>query len=165
MYSLHHSDRRYRALRSEGFAAGRITRSLRANAGLSLLELMLAFALFAVIFAVGMQAYVTSYSAMLVQEQRHQAMQLVRGVFSNMRQMRDQPGFTFPDDFFARYPHDTVVSDLRSTPSSPLRGEEAVRVAYEDPAANPLLVRVIVEWQDPRNRPMMLEVATLLTDR
>lgn len=133
--------------------------------GLSLLELMLAFALFAIIVAVGMQAYVASYTGTIVQEQRTQAMQLARSVLSNLRDLRDDPATVFPDTLIARYPQDEPVEDVQSLEASALGGQEEILVEFGDPSANPLPVRVIVQWTDPRNRPMMLDVTTLLTDR
>lgn len=133
--------------------------------GLSLIELLLAFALFAAIVAIGMQAYMTSYTGMIVQEQRAQAMHVARGVLSNIRETRNHPEFTFPDAIIARYPDGVPVADVRSPRTSALGGAEVITVEYADPTANPLPVRVVVAWRDPRNRPMTMDITTLVTDR
>jgi len=133
------------------------------TAGLTLLELMIAFALFAVILAMGMQAYISAHSGMIVQEQRTQAANLARSVLSNLRDARDAPGAFFPDSLFTRYADGAVVTDVRSSEGSALGGRETITVDYgEDLAARPLPVRVIVEWTDPRNRAMIFDMTTQL---
>ena len=160
------TDARSRGSFGEARAASGVARPVFGErSGLSLLELMLAFALFAVIIAVGMQAYVSAYTGTIVQEQRTQAVQLARSVISNLREIRDDSAATFPDSLIARYPADVAVTDVRSPADSALEGQETIFVEYGDTTENPLAVRVTVEWRDPRNRPMILDVTTLLTDR
>lgn len=152
------------ARRHGGFETVRAC-AAREESGLSLLELMLAFALFSIVVAVAMQAYVLSYTGTIVQEQRTQAMQLARGVLNNLRELRDDPEASFPDSLVAHYPQGAIVADVRSPETSALGGQESVVIEYEDPTANPLTVRVVVEWRDPRNRRMVLDVTTLLSAR
>lgn len=139
--------------------------SFNGRTGLSLLELLLAFAIFAIIFAAGMQAYISSYTGNIIQEQRTQAMQLARSVINNLRELRDEPGGAFPDRIIAQYPPGEPITDVRSLEASALQGRETITIEYADLTANPLAVRVIVEWLDPRNRPMIFDVTTMLTDR
>jgi len=140
-------------------------RTYNDDAGLTLLELMIAFALLAIILAAGMQAYLASYSGIVVQEQRTEAIQLARTVLANLREVRDRSDFEFPASFLARYPDGADVTDVTSTEGGALAGTESIRVEYGDTEANPLFVRVVVTWRDPRNRELYVDMTTLLTDR
>ncbi len=135
------------------------------TSGLSLLELMLAFALFAIIVAAGMQAYVGAHSGMIVQEQRTQAANLARSVLSNLRDARDSGDNDFPESLLARYPDGGVVGDVRSLQGTALGGRETITVDYEDLTAIPVSIRVTVEWLDPRNRPIAMDVTTMLGEQ
>jgi len=141
--------------------------ALRGARGVTLLELTIAVSIFAVTIAVAAQVLVAFYATMDLQQQRVEAANYCRGVFSQMRTIRDtvpntseQPN-RFQDAVFGEFPEgeqDQVPYGLR---------EVMVNLAYESTngTANPLVPTVTVNWLDMRGRDVSLSLTTAITDR
>ena len=132
---------------------------LRANDGVTLLELTIAMAVFAVILGATAQALISYYVALDAQNQRHTALRNCTGVISNMRDVRDANPASFPSAITALWPDGAAVAGAGSL------NQEQVTVDYVNPNANPLEITVSSQWADMRGRPMSVGVSTILTDR
>ncbi|HOJ34092.1 MAG TPA: prepilin-type N-terminal cleavage/methylation domain-containing protein [Candidatus Hydrogenedentes bacterium] len=129
------------------------------HAGLTLLELTLAIALFAIVLAAAAQALISYHSALTLQRQRNEAVLHCRSVISEMRNVRENNPGDFPNAILSRWPNGGVVAGFNTLP------QEQIVVAYTDVNANPLEVIVTCSWVDLRGRPAIATVSTLLTDR
>jgi prepilin-type N-terminal cleavage/methylation domain-containing protein len=127
--------------------------------GFTLLELTLAVAVFAVVLGATAQVLVSHYATLDLQQQRSTAVQLCRGVLSDMRAARDANPDDFPGAITEMWPNDVQVD------GTGLLRNEQVTVNYADSTANPLNVRVTVSWSDLRGRPVRSSLATMLTDQ
>lgn len=129
------------------------------QSGFTLLELTIALALFLIVLGVVAQGLIAFYLVMDVQHQRTAAAQIFRGVFADMRAVRDANPGLFPDAVCEAYPDGSTV------PGPGLLPNEAIVVRYADDGANPLEVTLTLNWTDLRGRPVQETMATLLTDR
>ncbi len=127
--------------------------------GFTLLELTLAVAIFAIVLGSTAQVLVSHYATLDLQQQRSTAVQLCRGVLSDMRAARDANPDDFPGAIVEMWPNDVQID------GTGLLRDEQVSVVYADQTANPLDVRVTVSWSDLRGRPVQSSLATMLTDQ
>jgi len=132
---------------------------LRDEAGLTLLEVSLSMALFAVVMSVAAQVLLGFSGAMDVQEQRQEAVQHCRAVLAQIRQDRDTSVLPFPGQITAIWNDGREVTD----PTIVTLDNEVITVDYADDAADPLRVTITAEWTDMRGRPARTSVSTLLT--
>ena len=145
--------------------------------GVTLIELVVAMAIFLTVLVVVATTLVTNYGTLDMEHQRVIAAQHCRSVFSAMRAVRaanpnDISNPTkFQNAIIAQWPNDSNVTVPAGW--SPLT-EETIRVTYpvvgqdinpQGVASNPLTVSVTVAWKDMRGRPMTYQMATALTDR
>ena len=138
-------------------------RGLRENQGLTLLELTLAVAIFAIVIGAAAQALVRYHMTMKLQSQRNVAVQHCRGVLNQIREVRSTSSEPFPDDILAQWSNNWTSPATTEFPLDPL-AQEQLMVTYTNTAANPLEVTVTSSWMDLRGRPMTISVSTLLTD-
>lgn len=129
------------------------------QSGLTLLELTIAVALFAIVLGAAAQALISYHSALTLQRQRNEALLHCRSVINEMRNVRQNNPNDFPNAILTRWPNGSVVTDFNTLP------QEQVQVSYVDVNANPLEVIVTCTWRDLRNRPATVTLSTLLTDR
>ena len=132
---------------------------LREEKGVTLIELTMAMALFAIVLGATTQSLVSYYVALDEQNQRNTAVQHCAAVLSSMRDVRDANPANFPGAITAKWPNGGIVANVSTLP------KESVTVNYVNPAANPLQVTLKSSWTDIRRHPMSLQVTTLLTDR
>jgi len=143
------------------------TAARRETRGVTLLEITIAVAIFAVAIGVAAQVLISFYATMDLQHQRVIAAEHCRGVFSQIRNIRDASPNTsddpsaFQEAVMAQFPdgeQSTGPYDLR---------DATVEVVYEstDTSANPLVPTVTVNWVDLRGRPVSLGITTAITDR
>lgn len=145
--------------------------------GFTLVELMVAFALLAIILVVSAQSLISHFHLMYLQEQRTVAAQNCEGVLGAIRQVRDLqdspfPGNVtdvFPDDWNGGiedlitqidFPNDDANRLRRLTPLN----SEIISIAYDDVDANPLQVVITSSWLDLAGRRVTLSISTVLTD-
>lgn len=124
--------------------------------GFTLLEIMVAIALFAIVLGATAETLISFYSTMDMQGLRAAAAQSCRGVLADMRVVRNANPNTFPQSITATWP------EGQEFPGS-ISGE-VISVNYEDPAANPLVVTVISQTRDLRGRPVTVRVSSALTN-
>ena len=137
------------------------------NDGLTLLELTLAVAIFAIAIGVAAQTLISFYATMDMQHQRTVAIQHGRSILSDMRTVRDAHPNTdeeptnFQTNVLAAFPDGTTM-----TGPPELTNSEA-EITYEDASvsANPLVPTVAVRWDDLRGRRITASVSTALTDQ
>lgn len=126
--------------------------------GLTLLELTIAIALFAIVMGATAQALVTYYVHLHTQQQRSAAMAQCTSIISRMREFRDNSPGQFPASVVQEWPDGTEIAADEILPSG------VIEIDYRDTTANPLEVVVTCRWQDLRNRPVRVTMATVLTD-
>jgi len=137
------------------------------DAGVTLLEVTLAVAIFAVTFGVAAQSLVSFYVNMDMQNQRVIAVNHCQSVFSAMRTLRDASPNT------AKTPNNCQGAILAAFPTgaetngpASLKGSKAI-INYEDAkaTANPLIPTVTVRWQDLRGHTCTVALSSAITDR
>lgn len=169
----------------------RLTRFVQ-NAGMSLLEVTIALAIFAVVMGVTATSLASFYTTMDIQEQKVEAMQVCRGVLDALREKRGEfvdVGLAQTNNFpvglldwideqnaeawpgFVREFQRDMTTGVVSTTKVELL-DHVINVQCTDingaPAGagdNPIQVRVISSWKDRRGHPMQVELVTLLSDR
>ena len=143
-------------VRLEGVTMARHTS--KNNAGMTLVEVALAMAVFAIVLGAMAQVLISYHTAMDMQSRRTRASQACRAILSEMRTVRNANPNNFPGSVTERWP------DGHEFESDELPGY-TIGIDYADPNANPLAVTVSTEWQDLRGRTIVSAVDTLLTDR
>jgi len=143
--------------------------------GVTLLELTVAIALFAIILAGAAQVLISFYAGMDMQQQRHIASQNCVAVLNAMRQERDIESkrsadnrLGFPEALTARWPNGQEIDPITDEEGQqvyPSLPEESIMVRYTDPDANPIEVTVESSWTDLRGGTMRYSLSTLITDR
>jgi prepilin-type N-terminal cleavage/methylation domain-containing protein len=128
------------------------------TAGLTLLELSMAMAVFSIVLGATAQTLVSYYVALDSQNRRHTAMRNCATVLSNMRTFRDANEEDFPGSLVAQWPAEQPINVVRALPG------ETITVEYVDVAAVPLAVTVRSRWNDLRGRPMQVSVSTILSN-
>lgn len=140
------------------FLAKRLSR-LRGETGLTLLEVSLSMAIFAVVMSVSAQVLIGFSGSMEMQEQRQEAVQHCRAVLAQIRQDRDTSVLAFPQQITTIWPDGRQVTD----PEIVTLDNEVITVDYADDDADPLQVTITASWTDMRGRPAATAVGTLLT--
>jgi type II secretory pathway pseudopilin PulG len=130
------------------------------QAGVTLLELTVALAIFMLLMGAAAQALVSYYVALDLQNQRNIATQHCRTVLSDMRSVRDDNGHNFPAAITETWPDEGAVA----IPGQALTAE-TLTVTYEDPAANPLVVTATCSWLDKAGHRASVQVATVISDQ
>ena len=131
----------------------------RDNAGLTLLELTIAVAIFVIILGTAAQALISFHFAQDMQQQRGAAAHNMRSVLSSMRNARDANPDSFPEAITTQWPDGVTLANEGTELG------EAIMVAYTDATANPLEVTITSSWSDMRGRAMSLSLSTVLTNR
>lgn len=161
------------------------------SAGMTLLEITIAMALFAVVIGVTATSLASFYVNMDAQEQRIEAMHACRGVLDALREKRaefvdlDLAGTSnFPLGLTAWIDAQNTEgwkAHLRGKPVDEDTGvasgvaqldAHAIQVFYADlnggsvtAQSNPIQVHVVSSWNDRQGRPLQVELASLLSDR
>ena len=136
-----------------------------AHSGFTLLEIVIAMALFSVAMAVAAQSLASYYVTMDMQQQRIVAANHCRTVLDQMRSVRNATPnaasntATLVDAILAKFPAGVAAAGPAS-----LRNAK-VTVSYEDTNANPLVATVTVAWNDLRGRAMHLSATSALSDQ
>jgi prepilin-type N-terminal cleavage/methylation domain-containing protein len=163
----------------------------RDNAGMTLLEITIAMALFAVVIGVTATSLASFYVNMDVQEQRIEAMHSCRAVLDALREKRAE----FVDiglENASEFPMGLVewIEDqntegwtafLRGYNFDPETGAPVGPAQLSDHAitvqvsnadggsvtadSNPIQVHVVSSWNDRQGRPLQVELVSLLADR
>jgi prepilin-type N-terminal cleavage/methylation domain-containing protein len=139
----------------------------KSTSGMTLLEVTLAIAIFAVTMGVASQGLVSFYSTLDMQRLRVIAVNRCLAIFGEMRNLRDANLNTpenpnnFQSNILSRYQDGWEGAgpiELRNS---------TISVTYEDgsPTANPLVPTVRIQWEDLRGHVMTLQVSSAITDR
>ncbi|MDZ4860880.1 MAG: prepilin-type N-terminal cleavage/methylation domain-containing protein [Candidatus Hydrogenedentes bacterium] len=128
------------------------------TSGFTLVELVVAMAMFTVVLGATAQALVSYYAALDLQNQRHSALRNCTAVISQMRDARDAGGDDFPAAITAGWPNAAEIAGAGTLP------QETITVSYVDTNANPLEVRVQSTWRDLQDREISLSISTMLTN-
>jgi len=154
-------------------------RKLHSTSGVTLMEVTLSVAIFAVVIAMSAQALMGFYASVDMQEQRVEALQAARTVLADIRLKRTD--FELPDDQFdweglrawiqerqegewAAYTRDHDEGNL-------LEGHQisviVTNMDGEEPNGNdnPLQIRVNTSWLDMRGRRVSATIATVIAER
>ena len=155
---------------------------LSETAGVTLLELTIAVAIFAVALGASAQILVSFYSTMDIQNQRVMVINYCRGLMSDMRNLRDATAdatnadaclhpTTFQERVLCRYAQGSLTLDLNPTTGrdralAKLKSP-SVQLQYVDssPTANPLTPTIRVQWRDMRGHLATLALSSSITDR
>ncbi len=124
--------------------------------GFTLVELMVAMAIFSMVLGATAQALVSYYAALDTQDQRNTATRHCTTVLSQMREARAAAA-TFPGGITTLWPNTGVVAGVSSLPG------EVVQVTYKSATADPLEVTVTSQFRDLRGRTLTVRVSTILT--
>ena len=151
---------------------------LGSTSGVTLIEVTLAIAIFAVVISVSAQSLMGFYAAIDIQEQRVEAIQSARSVLSDIRLKRAD--FVLPEDgynwegllaWINTQNEDGWSAYLRDEGANVLPGH-TLNVAVTDldgnPAEandNPLQLQVTTSWLDLRGRRTSSTVATIVSER
>lgn len=147
----------------------------RNTAGMSLLEVVLAIAIFAAVIGVTAQSLASFYVAIDLQEQRINGLQAARAVMSAIRERRDTFQQNFPDSLIAwvsenndLYWDDYLVDN---SAHEQLRNH-SIQVDVFDLEGNapssgesPVQIFVRSTWLDRRNRPIQAELVSVFNDQ
>ena len=155
------------------------SRHVAHNRGVTLVEVVLAIAIFAAVIGVTAQSLASFYVTMEVQEQRIESIQAARAVLSAVREKRGE--FELEDNQFdwaaflawiQGQNNDGWGEFLRTGGDHDELREHALSVACYGadggavvPGDNPIEVQVTSQWVDPQGRTQRALIATLLTDR
>lgn len=153
-------------------------RRLRGQSGVTLMEVTLAIAIFAVVISVSAQSLMGFYAAIDLQKQRVEALQSARAVLSDIRLKRQE--FELPDDVFDWDGLMGWIDDgnddgwqnyLRINGANALREHTLDVVALDmdgNPAEagdDPVELQVVTTWQDLRGRTISAVVATIISEK
>lgn len=154
-------------------------RIMKSDSGVTLMEVTLAVALFAVAIAMSAQALISFYAAIDVQEQRVEAMQAARSVLATVRQKRAD--FEEEDDsydwngllsWFGDKEEANWSEFLRSTPGPNYLPNHDIDVTILNmdgeaatPGDNPIEVHVTSSWTDLRGRTVSVEVVGVFSEK
>ncbi|MBX7258320.1 MAG: prepilin-type N-terminal cleavage/methylation domain-containing protein [Candidatus Hydrogenedentes bacterium] len=133
-------------------------RRFRDEEGVTLLELTIAIALFAIVMGATATSLVSYYVALDMQNQRHSAIKDCATILSNMRDVRNTNPDDFPDAITAVWPDGTTIPNAGTLP------QETITVDYVNPNANPLEVTITCTWVDMRGRQLTAALSSVLAD-
>lgn len=149
-------------------------RFIRDQRGVTLMEVILAVAIFAAVIGVTAQSLMSFYVSIDMQEQRMEAVTACRGVMDGLREKRYEFKANFPQGLLA-----WVAENNESSWESYLaHNEEHIELADQDievacfntdgeaaaAGDNPIVVHVTTTWLDRKGRPMSASIASMLTD-
>jgi Tfp pilus assembly protein PilE len=153
---------------------------LTSESGITLMEVTVAVALFAVVMGVSAQALASFYGAIDQQELRIEAIQASRSVLGEIRQKREQFYDISEDSMAWDDFHDWIDEQnddgwerfqRSSSGDNPLR-EHEIQVTLRNldggaavPGDNPIEVQATSTWLDLRGRPMRATLVTIMADR
>ena len=143
------------------------TRAMSSNAGVTLLEMTIAVAIFAIAVGAAAQTLVSFYATMDMQNQRVVAINHCRSVLSNMRNLRDTfPNSTANPNNFQNAILNAFPAEVETNGPAGLNNAK-VTVSYEDAraAANPLSPTVTLRWRDLRGHTCTVALSSAITDR
>lgn len=126
--------------------------------GVTLLELTIAIAVFAIVMGATATSLVSYYVALDMQNQRHTAIKDCATILSNMRDVRNANPDSFPDAITAVWPDGTTIPNAGTLP------QETITIDYVNPNANPLEVSIVCTWTDLRGRQLTAALTTVLSD-
>ncbi|MBI2435621.1 MAG: type II secretion system protein [Candidatus Hydrogenedentes bacterium] len=145
-----------------------------ATAGMTLLEVVLAVAIFAAVIGVTAQALMSFYLSMDMQEQRIEGLQSCRAVISALRDRRDDFKDNFPADLltWVNQNNSSGWTDylVSSSGHEELRNHTlevlVLNMAGDAAGGNDVPVQVVVRsaWLDRRGRPMQAELVTVVNN-
>lgn len=153
--------------------------SLGETSGVTLMEIMIAMAIFSIVIGVTATALTSFYVTLDLQEQRIEAVQSCRAVLGALREKRHQ--YQLPEDQFD-WPAYLGWIDQQNTAGWPEflkqgAGHEELRdhsievlpfnLSGEPATANddPIVFHVNASWIDRKGRSMQAQVVSALTDR
>lgn len=154
-------------------------RKLGARSGVTLMEVTLAVAIFAVAIAMSAQALISFYAALDVQEQRVEAMQAARSVLAEVRQVRrdfqgENDAFDWNGllNWFSENEEAGWEEFLRDEPGMNYLPNHEITVTVRNmdgdvaqPGDNPIEVTVQSSWTDLRGRPASVNVVSVFSER
>lgn len=135
----------------------RLRAARKFDAGFTLVELMVAMAIFSAVLGATAQALVSYYAALDFQNQRNTAIRNCTTILSQMREARDDNANNFPDAITTEWPDNGPIDGAGTLP------QEVIDVQYVNTNANPLEVTVRSRWVDLRGRAVAVSVTTMLT--
>jgi len=145
------------------------------QAGMTLMEVILAVAIFAAVIGVSAQALASFYLSMDMQEQRIEGLQSCRAVMSGLRERRESFETDFPNSLIA-FVNANNASGWQSFLANNADHEElrghSLEVTLMDmdgsalsgPTA-PVQVFVRATWRDRRDRPMSAALVTVFNNQ
>ncbi len=155
------------------------TKVLKRTSGVTLMEVTLAVAIFAVAIAMSAQALISFYAAIDVQKQRVEAVQSARSILATVRQKRQD--FQLDNDvynwngflnWFSTKEQEGWLEYLRNDPGNNYlpNHEITVTVLNTDGEAaeagdDPIEVHVRSEWTDLRGRTASAEIVGMFSER
>lgn len=154
-------------------------RLLKKTSGVTLMEVTLAVAIFAVAIAMSAQALISFYAALDVQEQRVEAMQAARAVLAEVRQIRGD--YQLPDEeydwagllgWFSTQQEAEWAGFVRNQPGMTYLPDHALDVVLlnmngeaAQPGDDPIEVQVRSSWTDLRGRTASVSVVGMFSER
>ncbi len=130
-----------------------------ANQGFSLLEIMIALAVFAGAVVVMGQVFISTNQTMDAQEGRMTAAEECAMLLAMMRAARDDNLATFPKAIVEMWPDFTVIEDLASLTDS------SITITYADAEAPLLEVMLTYAWTTPAGRRATYVTGTMLAGK
>ncbi|MBX3179017.1 MAG: type II secretion system protein [Candidatus Hydrogenedentes bacterium] len=147
---------------------------LNGQAGLSLVEIVLAVAIFSVVIGATAQSLMSFYVGIDAQEQRIEALSAARGVLDGLREKRYEFRNDFPDGLIAWVEENNATGWSAVVPLDGYYGrlpDRAIEARCYDtegnPASdgdNPILVEVTTTWTGGRGRAMSATAVSMLTN-
>lgn len=135
--------------------------------GVTLLELTLAIAIFAITMGVAAQGLVSFYTSLDMQRQRVVAVNQCRSIISEMRTIRDaNPNSPDNPNNFQTHILE-AYEDGREGPGPVELRESILSVTYEDssPTANPIVPTIRLQWLGLHGHVITQQVTSAITER
>lgn len=132
------------------------TRLKPSEAGFTIIELMMAMGLFALVIVALMAAVTNAFVLVQLSSDRAPAIKEAQIVLNNLKISADQAA-VFPADVVTAFPVGVLVPPRTTLPG------EIVTITYADPLATPLFATVTVQWVTPQGRPLTESLSTVLS--
>ncbi len=152
-----------------------IKRLVNDNRGVSLVEVLLAIAIFAGVIGVTAQSLASFYVSIDIQEQRIEAVNACQGVMDALREKRRQFKNNFPEDLLSWVDAGNAASweaYMADNSGHQELAEQSITVAcYNDngdaagATDNPIMVEITTSWKDRKGRTLTASVFSMLTDQ